>query len=43
MSSERYRITIGVPEGYQNPPEKLLGLMGLVVEERRQAKEWRPP
>ena len=29
--------------GYRTPPppRKLLGLMGLVVEERRQAKEWR--
>ena len=29
--------------GYRNPPGKLLGLMGLVVEERRPAREWRVP
>ena len=28
MSSERYRIIIGVPEGYRNPLGELMGLDG---------------
>ena len=37
--SDKFRST----GGYQNPPGKLLGLMGLMVEERRQAKVWHAP
>ena len=37
--SDKYRTTGRLPE----PPGGLLGLMGLVVEERRQAKRWRAP
>ena len=39
VSSGINRSTGGLPE----PPGGLLGLMGLVVEEWRQAKVWRPP
>ena len=37
-----FRISFRVP-GLPEPPVKLLGLMGLMVEERRQAKVWRAP
>ena len=37
--SEKFRSTGGLPD----PPGELMGLMGLVVEERRQAKVWRAP
>ena len=37
--SDIYRSTVGLPE----PPGGLLGLMGLVVEEKRKAKSWRAP
>ena len=37
--SDKTEVPVGLPE----PPGKLSGLMGLVVEERRQAKRWRVP
>ena len=30
----------GVPEGYRNPPGRVMGLMGLSGEERGLAKRW---
>ena len=38
-----FRISFGVPGVTGTPSGKLLGLMGLMVEERRQAKVWRAP
>ena len=38
-----FRISFGVPGVTRTLSGKLLGLMGLMVEERGQATEWRTP
>src|SRR6266536_5239803 len=45
-TSERFRVIrvfFGAPGSYGNTGKEVLGLMGLVVEERRQHKVWRAP
>src|SRR5215216_3287704 len=45
-TSERFRVIwvfFGIPGSYGNTGEEVLGLMGQVVEERRQAKVGRAP